>query len=106
MRHLFDKTLILQRKTRIDDGQGGWIEDWQTVGTIRGRFRPASASERTAAAQEQAVISHVLYCAADEDVCRGDRVVLGNLIVEVTAVREPSYAGHHLECEGVAVQSG
>lgn len=106
MRHLLDKTLILQRKTRTDDGQGGWNEDWQDVGTIRGRLRPASASERTAAAQEQAIISHVLYCDASEDVRRGDRAVLGNLIVEITAIREPSYAGHHLECEGVAVQSG
>lgn len=106
MRHLFNKTLTVQRKVTFDDGQGGTYLDWQTVATIRGRLRPASASERTAAAQEQAVISHVLYCGATEDVRRGDRVILGNLIVEITAIREPSYTGHYLEAEGVAVQSG
>lgn len=106
MRHLFNKILTLQRKIRTDDGQGGWIEDWQDVGTIQGRLRSASASERTAAAQEQATISHVFYCAAGEDVRRGDRIVSGSLVVEIIAIREPSYAGHHLECEGVAVQSG
>jgi len=106
MKHLFNKTLTLQRKVTVDDGQGGTYLDWQTVATIRGRLRPASAQERTVAAKEQAVISHVLYCGTTDDVRRGDRVVSGRLTVEITAVREPSYAGHHLECEGMAVQNG
>lgn len=106
MRHLFNKTLTLQRQITVEDGQGGIYMEWRDIGTIRGRLRPASAQERTAAAQERAVISHVLYCGASEDVRRGDRVASGDLVVEITAVREPGYAGHHLECEGVAVQSG
>lgn len=106
MRHLFNKIFTLQRKVKISDGQGGWTEDWQNIGTIRGRLRPASARERTVAAQEQARISHVLYCSATEDIHRGDRVVIGDLVVEIVVVKEPGYIGHHLECEGVVVQHG
>lgn len=106
MKHLFNQTMTLQRKIYIDDGQGGTYLDWQNIGTIRGRLRPASASERTVAAQEQAVISHVFYCSADEDIRRGDRLINGGLTVEIIAVKEPSYMGHHLECEGLVVQNG
>jgi head-tail adaptor len=102
---LYIHTLTVTRPTRTGDGQGGWTVTYETVGTIDGRLRPAGASEKTTADQEQAQVTHVLYCAADEDIQRGDLVMgTGLPVVEIIAVREPSYMGHHLECDCVEIQ--
>jgi len=96
---LFNHEFAQNRPERTSDGQGGWIVSMSNVGTIRGRLRPASSEERSVAAQEQRRLSHVFYCAAGEDICRGDCLSADGITVEVLAVREPSRAGHHLECE-------
>lgn len=88
------------------DGQGGWVEDYVAVETIRGRMRPASVSERESAAQEQRQISHVFYCTAPSEIARGDRLAIGDLVVEVQGVREPSLAGEHLEVDCMEIQLG
>jgi len=88
-------------RQRADDGQGGWTISYTLAGTVRGRLRPVSSSafsvEREIAQQEQRSVTHVFYCLATETIVRGDRLTLGNLTVEVEAVREPSQADHHLE---------
>lgn len=104
MRHLLTQALALQRRARTDDGQGGTVEIWQTVGIIRGRLFPASVSERMAAAQRQAEVSHTLYTEPTSGVRRGDRVALDGLTVEMLAVRD--YEGRYLACDGLAVQNG
>lgn len=94
---LFNNTFQLLRPERTSDGAGGWLVSWSDEGRVAGRLRPASAGERELAAQERRELTHVFYCAADGDIRRGDRLVLGTLVVEVLDVREPSLAGHHLE---------
>ena len=94
------------RRRQTGDGQGGWVEDLVPIGTVRGRLRPASSSEREQAAQEQRQISHVFYCQAGEDIARGDRLQIGDLVVEVQGVREPSLAGEHLEVDCMEIQLG
>ncbi|HUW11702.1 MAG TPA: phage head closure protein [Anaerolineae bacterium] len=101
---LFNHTFTVTRKTRASDGQGGWTQTYGSVGSVSGRMRPASATEKVAAAQRQAEISHVLYTAADENIVRGDRVAGEGRTWDVTAIREPSHAGHHLEIEAVEIQ--
>jgi len=101
---LLISTFTVSRPTRASDGQGGWLMAYVDVGTVAGRLRPASASERTAAQQEQSKISHVLYCAADVDVQRGDLVTGAGNTVEVLAVREPSHMGHHWELDCLETQ--
>lgn len=101
---LLNNTFSHYRRRRTSDGQGGWSIDYPLQGTVEGRIRPASSSEREVAMAEERDISHVFYCAADEDVQRGDRLVATSssgrtLTVEVDAVREPSLAGEHLECD-------
>jgi len=95
---LLNNTFTVSRKTRTSDGEGGWTIGYTPIGTIAGRIRPASGSEREVAASEEQQISHVLYIGM-EDIERGDRVTCGELVVEVMAVREPSKAGHHLEVD-------
>jgi len=101
---LFNVAFTVSAKTRTTDGRGGWLVTWASAGTVQGRMRPATATERLMAAQRRAEISHVLYVAADEGVQRGNRVAGEGRIWEVIAVREPSLADHHLEIECREIQ--
>lgn len=96
---LLNNTFTVSRRTRTDDGQGGWEIGYGTSWTMEGRIRPATSNEREVAASEEQQISHVLYVEYGEDITRGDRVVCGDLTVEVLGVREPSLAGEHLEID-------
>lgn len=96
---LLNNTFVVWRRMRTADGQGGWPISWAELGTVEGRIRPASSSERVVADAEEQQISHVLYVAAGSDVVRGDLVECGELSVEVLGIREPSLAGEHLEID-------
>ena len=102
--HLFNALFTVSRPTRASDGQGGWAVSYVEAGTLRGRLRPTSAAERSVAQQEQARVSHVLYCAAEADLRRGDLVSGAGQTVEVVAIREPSHAGHHWEVDCLEIQ--
>lgn len=106
MRHLYNNTFTHQRLTTVYDSYGTPIEaTWETVGTIRGRLRPTTVAEVELLGGVVGItITHVFYCGPETDIRRGDRIVLGDTVVEITAVKDPSYAGHHLECEGKAIQ--
>ena len=106
MLHLLNETVQVQRPARTPDGQGGWKEGWQEVGTARVRIRPASAREREAGAVTEALLSHVVYALDGADIRRADRLLrTDGGILHVIAVRQPS-AGHHLEIDAEAVQRG
>jgi SPP1 family predicted phage head-tail adaptor len=96
---LLNNDVAISRRQRSPDGQGGWPISYVTIGTVRGRIRPASSSERELALREERQITHVLYVIADTDIKRGDRVTVDDLVVEVEAIREPSKAGEHLEID-------
>ncbi len=101
---LYIHSLTISRPTRTSDDQGGWAVGYSDQGAIAGRLRPTGASEQKVADQQQARVTHVLYCATDEDIRRGDLVSGAGVTVEVVAVREPSHMGHHLECDCVEIQ--
>lgn len=96
---LLNHDFTVSRRQRSPDGQGGWVISYAAAGTVRGRIRPSSSTERISAQSEEREITHVLYVKADADVQRGDQVVGDGLTVEVLAVREPSRAGEHLEID-------
>lgn len=96
---LLNNTFTVERRLRVSDGQGGWTIAYESAGTLEGRIRPTSLKERLVADSAEAQISHVLYCAAGEDIARGDRVTTGDLTVEVLGIREPSEASEHWEID-------
>ncbi|MCL6612482.1 MAG: head-tail adaptor protein [Peptococcaceae bacterium] len=106
LQSLFNNVFTHQRPTITRDEYGGCIITWNTLGTIKGRLRPTGVSERSASylANPQAVVSHVFYCGPGVDIRSGDRVVLGNVTVEILGVKNPSYANHHIEAEGKVIQ--
>lgn len=102
---LLNSTFTVERRSRVSDGQGGWIITYVAVGTVAGRIRPATSNERLVADSEEQQITHVLYTDAGADVARGDLVTASggpgelSMTVEVLGVREPSLAGHHWEID-------
>lgn len=96
---LLNHTFAVQRRDRVGDGQGGWAIVYVDAGSVQGRIRPATSTERVVADSEEQQITHVLYVEAGEDVGRGDLVTCGELTVEVLGVREPSMTGHHWEID-------
>jgi len=101
---LLNQTFTQSRIVRTSGGSGKWPESLTELGTVLGRLRPASSTEREVAAAEQRQISHVLYTLADVDIQRGDEMEGDGVIVAVQGVREPSRAGHHLEIDCLEVQ--
>jgi len=101
---LYISTFTQGRMSGTADGQGGWEQTPTAIGTIDGRMRPATATERVMAMQRQVEISHVFYCDADEDVLREDQLSGEGRTWIVEAIREPSHAGHHLEVECLEIQ--
>lgn len=99
----FDGLLITTfesyRKARASDGAGGWSEAYASIGTVLGRLRPLTATERISADKAEARVTHVLYCRTTADVARGDIETSGDMTVEVIAVREPSLMAHHYEVD-------
>lgn len=96
---LLNADYTISRLAPVSDGQGGWVETWVELATVRGRMRPASSTETMSAEQAQREISHVLYVAGTVDIARGDLVEGVGISVIVRGVRNPSQAGHHLEVD-------
>jgi SPP1 family predicted phage head-tail adaptor len=96
---LRNNTFTIERRDRLDDGQGGWTIIYAPVGTVLGRICPTTSTERVIADSEEQQISHVLYTVYGENIARGDRVTCGDLAVEVLGIREPSEADHHWEID-------
>ena len=103
---LLISNVALKRQTRTADGQGGWAIGYTDLPIVRGRIRPASSTEREVAMSEERQISHVLYVTAAANIKRSDVATVGNLIVDVEAIREPSKSGEHYECDCLERQQG
>ncbi len=102
---LLNNAFTVARRSRLSDGQGGWLITYVELGTQAGRIRPATGTEREIAQAEGRQLTHVFYTLASADIARGDHVTCGALEVEVLAVREPSLAGMHYEIDCLERQS-
>lgn len=101
---LLTHTFTHRRKAFEEDAYGGRTESEETLGTVRGRLRPMTIEELAVAESTAAKSDHVLYVEGDEDVQRGDELEGAGVTLTVAGVRNPSYAGHHLEVDCWAVQ--
>jgi head-tail adaptor len=48
----FRRLAVIQRETRVADGAGGWNSTWAQVGTVWGKLKTGSASEKYADSSE------------------------------------------------------
>ena len=115
-----NRVLVHQRKTRTSDGQGGWIESYGDLSTVRGNLREASAREREAARRIETEITHVLEVDHHVRIVPKDRFVtvvggqssmvfvsprMGTfaeaLVLDVVSVRQPGGMDIFVDCRSV-----
>lgn len=98
-----NKNLIVQRKTEVPDGMGGFEASWVNIGYTAARISPTSAATRAQYNQLGIGASHTVFVPPRANVHEGDRLVYGSRVLKVNGITDPSEARHHLElvCEEV-----
>lgn len=82
---------VVRREVRTSDGQGGWTNlhaDLDVAAPCR--RRPAGDRDQVVADQLQAELDHVVYFLPEQDVARGDQVVVDGYELLVEATWTPS----------------
>ncbi len=90
---LLNRTCTIEARTATADGAGGWTgETWSTVAELVACrvSQPTTATVTVAVQQEETITSQVYFAAAGVVPTRGQRLVLGDRIMLVVAVVEPS----------------
>ena len=83
--------IVLQRRTRVSDQQGGSNDIWNDIIEFRGVLSPYKMSvEQLLYNKETVEYDHVLYCKhLSENITHYDRIVYGNRYFHVKAVNTP-----------------
>ena len=95
---LLNQTLTLQTLTETSDDQGGVTSTWTDAGSFRGRISPLSSQERLMQDKTLNTTTHRVYC-DPIDIMPNDRIKWGDYYFEITGIRNPSEAYHHLEID-------
>ena len=103
-------TLAIERATSgAPDEYGQPARTYATLAPIRGPIEPQSAREVAALSGAGAVISdHTLY-ARPRDLRESDRIRFDpadGLLFEITGIRDPAGAGHHLTVDLTRITAG
>lgn len=91
--HLLIHRAKIERVTRAAGSGGAWPETRTTVASaVPCRRAPASASERSIAANEGAIVTHAIIFATGQAVARGDVVTIDGAELVAQNVVAPSVA--------------
>lgn len=102
--------LAVERATSgADDEYGQPTRTYATLDTFRGRVEPKSAREVGLLSQAGAVVSdHTLYT-RPRDIRESDRISFNpddGRNYEITGIRDPAGAGHHLTVDLTLIKAG
>lgn len=103
--HLLNTSVEVWRVTLAGDGGGGQVETWTSLGVQRARLSQPSATQREAGDQTGANLTHVVYLRPGADVQRGDQLRQPGVVLEVTAVFQPSVRGTYLRADCTSRQA-
>lgn len=95
---LFNRTLVLQRYSETDDGQGGVTKAWSDAGSFRARISPLTANERISQDKTTSLTTHRIFC-NPIDISHEDRIRWNSVYFEILGIINPSEMYHHLEIE-------
>lgn len=96
--HLFTITARHYRSNRFHDGQGGWGDDFDLLGSIACRMSTPSGRDVQIASMRQAIVTHAVYTSADEDIQYGDGLEIeGRWYIVTVPDLSPSIREHHLK---------
>ena len=88
---------VIERNTPINNGMGGFIDNWQVHLNIDALIRPLSGKEQLTADKKTLHADHKMYCDV-LDILETDRVIDENgNIYDIKFVANPMNFGNHLE---------
>lgn len=103
----FRTTVELQRRERVPDGQGGWVDGWVHVRKIPTKWESVRMTERVFAMQLQAEAKHRCYMRYTTPLPQADqRVVYKGLAYNIIGVTDVEMMGKIIEIileQGVAI---
>lgn len=93
--------LILERKTKTADGQGGYIESWTQLRKIKGVLVPLKGSERMITGKTEVYASHKFFMdyPLDLAITEKDRFTLDSRVFEIRFIADPAERHIHLEID-------
>lgn len=93
------RTMEIREKVRVDDGMGGWTEDWTTVGTVEGVLDLMAQSDNSYIPAQKALerSTHIFICDTHPEVQQGRWLKDGDKYFEILDVDNPVEGDHHLE---------
>lgn len=100
----FTKTFTQRRPVTSADGLGGWTQTYSTVSsTLKGQLTPITGNENVQGEQFTYKQRYKFFCAAIEDVLRGDIITYDSTDYEIMVIRDPAQKSHHMEaiCEEI-----
>lgn len=110
----FDALLIhrlaIERATSgVPDEYGQPSRTYATLATFRGRLEPKSAREVAATSGAGPIVSDHVLRTRPRDLRAGDRIRFepdDGRRFEITAIRDPAGAGHHLTVDLTRIEAG
>lgn len=78
--------ITIESFTKIDDGGGGYTEEWSTFATSEAFVVPLSGTEFYRAQQTQNPVDYDIYLPYREDITPSMRVVFREKIIQIKAV--------------------
>ncbi len=94
----FRHRLTLQASDEVEDGAGGVIRTWETLGQIWAAIEPISLDDKLLSDKRLGVLTHRIVLRHRNDITLSHRFVLGSRVFAVRAVRDPDECGRLTEC--------
>lgn len=76
----------IQKKDRIPDGGGGWIDGWATVARVWAQVQGISGREYLQAMAVESTVSWRVYIRHRTDITPAFRIVHGDVVLNIRAV--------------------
>ncbi|WP_424765697.1 head-tail adaptor protein [Paenibacillus sp. sgz302251] len=93
----YNQSVIIQRKTSVPNGIGGYVENWANHITLNGLIDQISGNEKNIAAQFADSATHILISEAGYEIKSTDRAVCEGEIYRILNPDNPMGMNHHLE---------
>ena len=90
--------LALEQCLALDDGMGGFTEEWLEIGLVFARIEPVSDRSFFVADQRQEEMTHRVVTRWRPDLASGMRLRKGARIFGILTVYDPDESGRYLVC--------
>ncbi len=92
----FRKRVTIQSSSRVSDGQGGFVETWNSGSTVWASIEPKPGNEVFQASQTMALTTHRIMMRYTSEVTDASRIIYGTRVFYVKDVIDVEERGRFL----------